>query len=68
MEQTLTMTDPSLRLLTVKETAEILRVSIPTVYRYIDRGELLATKLSPRKTFITEEDLVTFIKSKKVQP
>ena len=65
MEQTLMMTKPSFRLLTVKEAAEILRVSIPTVYRYIDSGELRATKLSPRKTFITEEDLIAFIDSKK---
>jgi len=58
---------PDLVLYTVEETAEILRVSIPTVYRYIREKGLRATRFSPRKTFIAREDLLEFVESHKTR-
>ena len=39
-------------MLTVKETANILGVSIHTVYKLIESGEISAVKVSQRKTVI----------------
>ena len=58
-------TRAALRLYTVPETAEILRVSVPTLYRYIRGGKLKAVRVSNRKTLVAEEDLLAFVESHK---
>lgn len=48
-------------MLTVQETAKLLNVSVHTVYRLIESGELSAVKVSPRKTMIKAEEIERFI-------
>jgi len=50
--------------LSVKETANILGVSIHTVYRLIESGELSAVKVSQRKTVIKAEEIERYINKK----
>lgn len=50
--------------LSVKEIATILNVSIHTVYRLINSGELSAIKLSQRKTVIKADELERYINRK----
>ena len=51
-------------MLTVQETARILGISIHTVYRLIDSGEISAVKVSPRKTVIKAEEIERYINRK----
>lgn len=51
-------------MLTVQETARVLGVSVHTVYRLIDLGELTAVKVSPRKTVIKTEEIERYINRK----
>lgn len=51
-------------MLTVRETANILGVSIHTVYRLIEAGELSALKVSPRKTVIKAKEIERYINRK----
>lgn len=51
-------------MLTVQEIARILGVSIHTVYRLINSGELIALKISPRKTVIKAEEFERYINRK----
>lgn len=51
-------------MLTVKETANILSVSVNTVYRIIGLGELSAIKVSPRKTVIKADEIERYINRK----
>lgn len=48
-------------MLTVRETAKILGISIHTVYRLIEPGELKCKKMSVRKTMITAEEIERYI-------
>lgn len=48
-------------MLTVQETAKLLNVSVHTVYRLIESGELAAVKVSLRKTMIKAEEIERFI-------
>ncbi len=50
--------------LSVKETANILGVSIHTVYRLIESGEISAIKVSSRKTVIKAEEIERYINKK----
>ncbi len=50
--------------LSVKETANILGVSIHTVYNLIESGEISAVKVSPRKTVIKAEEIERYINKK----
>jgi len=50
--------------LSVKETANILGISIHTVYRLIESGELSAVKVSQRKTVIKAEEIERYINKK----
>ncbi len=47
--------------LSVKETANILGVSIHTVYKLIESGEIPAVKISSRKTVIKAEEIERYI-------
>lgn len=51
-------------MLTVKEAANILGVSVHTVYRLIESGELPAIKVSQRKTVIKAEEIERYINRK----
>ena len=53
------------RLMTAKEAAEVLRVSTRTISYMFASGELPKVKLSPKKVFVTHEDLQKYIESKK---
>ncbi|MDE5770646.1 MAG: helix-turn-helix domain-containing protein [Ruminococcus sp.] len=51
-------------MLTVQETARVLGISIHTVYRLINSGDLLAVKISQRKTVIKAEEIEKYINRK----
>lgn len=52
-------------LLTVPEVAQILKVHINTVYRYIYTGQIKATKLSDNSRWrIRSDDLKAFLEVK----
>ena len=48
------------KLLTIKEVAKILRVSEPSLNRYVEPGQLEASKISQCR--IKESDLEKFLK------
>ncbi|MFC1663420.1 helix-turn-helix domain-containing protein [Patescibacteria group bacterium] len=50
------------KFLTVKEVANRLKVSERTIFRYVKKGELKASKIGHWR--INEDDLTKFIKSK----
>jgi excisionase family DNA binding protein len=52
------------RLLTVKETCTYLRISPPTLYRMIDRRELVPVKIGKR-TLFDRKDLDKYIDAAK---
>lgn len=51
-------------MLTVQETARVLGVSVHTVYRLINLGELSAIKVSSRKTVIKADEIERYINRK----
>ena len=51
-------------MLTVQEASRVLGVSIHTVYRLINSGDLSAVKISPRKTVIKAEEIEKYINRK----
>ena len=51
-------------MLTVQEASRVLGVSVHTVYRLINSGELSTVKVSPRKTVIKAEVLEKYINRK----
>ena len=51
-------------MLTVQETARVLGVSVYTIYRLINSGELSTIKVSPRKTVIKAEEIERYINRK----
>lgn len=52
---------PQVKLLTIKETADFLSLSVPTIYSKVSRGELPVMKRNGRLYFSTEE-LVDYLK------
>lgn len=51
-------------MLTVQETAKILGVSVHTVYRLINSGDLSVVKISQRRTVIKAEEIERYINRK----
>lgn len=51
-------------MLTVQEAARVLGVSVHTVYRLINSGELSTVKISQRRTVIKAEELEKYINRK----
>lgn len=49
---------------TVQETAKVLGVSVHTVYRLINSGELSVVKISQRRTVIKAEEIERYINIK----
>lgn len=52
------------KLYTIKETAELLRISKATLFRLMAEDKIIPLKLGKRSLF-TEEEIVRFIKSLK---
>lgn len=59
--------DEASRLLTVKETCKYLRISAPTLYRMIERGEMVPVKIGKR-TLFDKKDLDGLIDGAKGAP
>lgn len=54
-------------LMTVREIAELLRVSRQLIYGHIHRGELRAVRLGPNRQFrVSRADLQAFLDSRRV--
>lgn len=51
-------------MLTVQEASRVLGVSIHTIYRLINSGDLSAVKISLRKTMIKAEEIEKYIDRK----
>ena len=51
-------------MLTVQETARVLGVSVHTVYRLINSGDLSAIKISQRRTVIKAEEIERYLSKK----
>lgn len=51
-------------MLTVQEIARVLGISVHTVYRLINSSDLLAVKISSRKTVIKAEEIEKYINRK----
>ena len=54
-------------LLTMEQVAKRLGVSLKTVYRWIDSGELPVSLIGQRTYRIFERDLIKFIYSKQIK-
>lgn len=52
------------KLHTVNETLELLRISRPTLYRFIKSGQLVPLKMG-KKTLFTESELTRFLEDLK---
>jgi len=50
---------------TIEEAADIMRVSVKTIKKWIHEGRLTAIILSERKTFIPKTELNIFIEASK---
>ncbi|MAF13635.1 MAG: excisionase [Parcubacteria group bacterium] len=57
---------PGYDLLTMEQVAKRLGVSLKTVYRWIDSGELPVSQIGKRTYRIFERDLVKFIYSRRI--
>lgn len=51
-------------MLTVQEASRVLGVSVHTIYRFINSGELYAVKISQRKTVIKAEEIERYLSEK----
>lgn len=51
-------------MLTIQETAKVLGVSVHTIYRLINSGDLSAVKISQRRTVIKAEEIERYINRK----
>ena len=54
--------------LSVREAADEIGVSEKTVRSLIRRGDLVAFKISERKTYVLREDLGAFLESRRTSP
>lgn len=50
--------------LTLKETAELLRLSLPTIYRMIRNKELRSAKVGKQRRLIYREDVMKYVKDR----
>jgi len=56
-----------IKLFTIKEVSDKLRLSERTIYRYIKYGVLKTIKFSRKATRIAEKDLLQFLKKHKTR-
>jgi len=57
---------PGYNLLTMEQVAKSLGVSLKTVYRWIDSGELPVSLIGKRTYRIFERDLIKFVYSRQI--
>jgi len=57
---------PGYELLSMEQVAKKLGVSLKTIYRWIDSGELPVSQIGRRTYRIFERDLIKFIYSRKI--
>jgi len=53
-------------LLSMEQVAKMLGVSLKSVYRWIDSGDLPVSQIGRRKYRIFERDLIKFVYSKRI--
>ena len=56
----------SLKLLTIKDVAELLHYSVKTVYKKAAKGEIPSIPLSPRKRLFNRESIHYWLANKQV--
>jgi len=54
-----------MKLLTLAEASRLTRLSIPTLWRLIESGELAAVRPTKRRMFVDEQDVAAFLQSKR---
>ena len=54
------------RILTIEDTAKLMKVSLKTVYRWVNAGQLPAARIGYKTYRIFEEDLILFMKKSRV--
>ena len=59
-QQPITLPTDEIKLYTLNEVSSILKVTVRTIYRYIDAGELKASKIG-KSWRVSSEDLKSFI-------
>ena len=59
------MTEP---MLNAREVAQLLRISLPTVYRLVKRGDLPAYRVGRLKLMFYTDDVVAYINASRVEP
>ncbi len=57
---------PGYQILTPEEVAQIMKVSLKTVYRWISAGKLNASQVGYKTYRIFEEDLILFMKKTRI--
>jgi len=55
-------------IITPEQVAQIMQVSLKTVYRWISAGKLEASQVGHKTYRIFEEDLINFMKKTRVRP
>ena len=50
------------RILTIEEVAKLMQVSLKTVYRWINAGQLPAAKIGYKTYRVFEKDLIKFLR------
>ncbi len=58
---------PGYQILTPEEVAQIMKVSLKTVYRWISAGKLNASQVGYKTYRIFEEDLILFMKKTRLR-
>lgn len=58
---------PNYHILTPEQVAQLMQVSLKTVYRWISAGKLGASQVGYKTYRIFEEDLILFMKKTKVK-
>jgi len=58
---------PSYQILTPQEVADLMKVSLKTVYRWIESGKLGASQVGYKTYRIFEEDLILFMRKTRVK-
>ena len=59
------MTEP---MLNAREVAQLLRISLPTVYRLVKRGDLPAYRVARLKLVFRTDDVMAYVNAGHVEP
>jgi len=55
-----------LNIYTLEEVAQVFKVSLRTVYRWVESGQLKASKLGHKTYRVFEADLINFMKDHRI--